>query len=85
MKLKDFLSALKTQEIKVMIVDVEGNELIKFYSDGYSSVESDILDRTVKKWNLLSANSISVVILNPEDNTTTTAPDTSGAQPYNGD
>lgn len=85
MKLKDFLSALKTQEIKVMIVDVEGNELIKFYSDGYSSVESDILDRTVKKWNLLSANSISVVILNPEDNTTTTEPSTSGAQPYNGD
>jgi hypothetical protein len=82
MKLKDLLSALKTQEIKVMIVDVEGNELIRFYSDGYRSVEEDILERQVKHWNLLSANSISVVILNPENTNTT---DTNGAQPYNGD
>lgn len=66
MTLNEFLSALKTQGVKITLVDAEGNELIKFFSDGFASVESDILARTVKKFDITSANSMSIVLNNAE-------------------
>ena len=61
MKLQDIISALKTKEIKVTIID-DGEEIIKFYSEGYAGVESDILDREVSKWDITSASSISIYL-----------------------
>ena len=62
MLLSDFMSALKTTGVKVTLFDTEGKELIKFFSEGYSSVESEILARTVKRWELTSTSSISVTL-----------------------
>lgn len=62
MTLNAFLSALKTVGIKVTILDVRGDELIKFFSEGYESVESDILARNVEKFELSSASTITVTI-----------------------
>lgn len=62
MKLNDFLKALKTKDIKVILVDSDENELIRFYSDGYEGVESDILDADVKKWFINSTTAIKIYI-----------------------
>lgn len=82
MTLRAFLSALKTSGVKITLVDVEDNELIKFFSDGYESVESDILSRTVKKFDLTAVNAISVTLNNPTDTNTdsetTTDPSANG-------
>ncbi len=64
MLLSDFLSALKTEGVKVTLIDEDGKEMIKFFSEGYINVESDILARTIKKFEITSATSISVVINN---------------------
>lgn len=78
MTLNDFLSALKTEGVKVTLVDVEGNELIKFFSEGYKGVESDILARTIKKFDLTSANALTVII------NEATTDNSSHAEPYTG-
>lgn len=62
MKLDDFLKALKTKDIKITITDNEENEIIRFYSDGYDGVESDIREKEVTKWFLVSASSIRIYI-----------------------
>lgn len=89
MTLRDFLLALKTKEVRITLVDAEGDEMIKFFSEGYINVESEILARTVKKFDLTSATSLSIVLNNPVDETTPetneTTHDTSNAQPYSGD
>ena len=63
MTLTDFMSALKTASVKVTLLDSEGAELIKFYSNGYTGVESDILARTIKKFEITANNAI-VITLN---------------------
>lgn len=84
MTLRAFLAALKTSGVKITLVDVEGNELIKFFSDGYESVESDILARTVKRFDLTAVNALSVVINNPAEVTPDTEGTTTNAVPYTG-
>ena len=62
MTLNEFMSALKTQGVKITLLDVEDNEIIKFFSEGYLGVEADILARTIKKFDLTSVNAISIVL-----------------------
>ena len=62
MLLSAFLSALKTQNVKITLLDKEDNEIIKFYSEGYSGVESDILARTVKKFEITSNSSLTITL-----------------------
>lgn len=67
MTLLDFISALKTKEIKVTLLNEDDNELIKFYSDGYTGVESDILAKTVRKWDITSQSAITVALKDTSD------------------
>ena len=62
MKLLDFISALKSKEVKVTLLDNDDNEIIKFYSEGFSGVEDSVLNRSVKKWSIESQTSIKVVL-----------------------
>ncbi len=62
MDLQTLMTTLKTKEIKVTIMDADENEIIKFYSDGYAGVESDLLAKTVSKWYIASATAITVYI-----------------------
>ena len=64
MILKDFLSTLKTADIKVTIYDASDTdtELIKFYAGGYEGVESDLLAKTIKKWEINSGVAVTVIL-----------------------
>lgn len=66
MKLRDFLEKFKSKEIKVLVMN-DGEDLIKFYSEGWAGVESDILDMNISKWEITSATSITIY-LNDESN-----------------
>ena len=80
MTLQDFISALKTKEIKVILNDIDDNELIKFYSEGYASVESDILARDVSKWSITSTSSITVVLKEEAPTSESTSESTSTSE-----
>jgi len=63
MTLQEFISVLKTPEIKVILKDNDtDDEIIKFYSDGYSGVEADILAREVNRWEITSQSAITIVL-----------------------
>ena len=61
MTLQTFMETLKSSEIKVTLIS-DDSPLIKFYSDGYSGIESDVLARIVRKWEILSATAITVTL-----------------------
>lgn len=64
MTLNEFLSALKTPDVKITLLDAAGSEIIKFFSNtsGNEGVEGDVLARTVRKFEIVSATAIIVVI-----------------------
>lgn len=63
MTLLQLVSALRTNNIKVTVVDADSdNELIVFFSQGVSGVESDVSARTVRRWELTGASAIKVVL-----------------------
>jgi len=75
MKLDDFLKALKTKDVKILILNNDEEEIIKFYSDGYSGVESDVREQEVLKWFITGVSSIKVYVDAPassSDGTTST-------------
>lgn len=61
MTLAELISALKTKNVKVTVIDAETDGvIIAFFSDGIAGVEGDVSARTVRKWSLDGATSISV-------------------------
>ena len=66
MKLSDFLSALKTDNVQVVVTDLQGVEVCKIYASSYVALDQDIKDRTVNRWTIKSATSIEIVLNDPE-------------------
>lgn len=61
MTLAELISTLKTKNVKVTVIDAETDGvIITFFSEGIGGVESDVSARTVRKWSLDGATSISV-------------------------
>lgn len=71
MTVRDFLSTLKSKEIKVTLKDLNEDDIVKFYSEGYAGVESDLLDRTLNKWYLTGTTALTVYLDNVTDETPT--------------
>lgn len=61
MKLKDFLEALTNKNINVTLTE-DSEELITFVSAGYAGIESDVLDKVVKKISIDGATAMTVII-----------------------
>lgn len=86
MKLQDFLSTLVTKEVMVTLIDYETeNELVTLKSPGYASLEDTIEARAVRKWEILSATRLSVllgdVITDTSNNTDPSDPNTDPSDP----
>lgn len=63
MTLAELISALKTQNVKVTVIDAESDEeLIVFFSQGIGGVEGDLSVRTIRRWELTGATAIKVVL-----------------------
>ena len=68
MKLDDFLKVLKTQDVQVT-VKKDGTDVIKFFSQGYEGVESDIRDIAVTGIDFIAPRNIEVTLQGSETNT----------------
>lgn len=66
MKLSDFLSALKSDNVQVVVLDLQGTEVCKIYASSYTALDQDIKDRTVNRWTIKSATSIEIVLNDAE-------------------
>ena len=63
MKLRDFLSTLMTKEVMVTLIDFDtNNELVTLKSPGYASLEDEIENRAVRKWEIISATKLSILL-----------------------
>ena len=63
MTLLELIAGLKTNNVKVTVIDAESsNELITFFSQGISAVENDLTSSAVRRWELTGASSLSVVV-----------------------
>lgn len=72
MKLSEFLSTLNTKDVLATITDYEtGEEIVTLKTPGYASLEDTIENRAVRKWEIVSATRINIVL---GDTVTTTEP-----------
>ena len=63
MTLLQLISTLSTTNVTVAVIDADTEEsIIEFKSQGYEGVEGDVSARTVKRWKLVDATSIQVVL-----------------------
>jgi len=63
MTLLQLIEALKTNGVKVSVIDADtDNELITFFSQGIAGVEGDISARTVRRWEITSVSAIKVTL-----------------------
>lgn len=63
MTLLQLISTLGTQNVSVKVVDADtDNVIIEFLSAGIAGVEGDVSARTVRRWKMLGATAIEVVI-----------------------
>ena len=62
MTLFQFLSVLKSQNITVTVKDLEDNIVCKMDTASISAVDPDIAKRTIARWYINGASTISVVL-----------------------
>lgn len=66
MTLKELLSTLNGVDIKVMIKDMDLNNICKIHASAISQLNTELADRTVEKWSILRNNFIAVYLENLE-------------------
>ena len=63
MTLLELISTLKTSNITVTVVAAEtDNEIIVFKASGIAGVESDVSGSNVRRWEIIGATAIKVVV-----------------------
>ena len=63
MKLDEFLAALKTPNVQVVLVDLSSSaEIITLKAAGYASLDDTIENREVKQWEIIGATSLKVTL-----------------------
>ena len=61
MTLLDLISGLATPNVSVAVIDADTDEtIIEFKAQGIAGVEGDVSARTVRKWSIVGASSITV-------------------------
>lgn len=67
MTLKELLSTLNGVDIKVMIKDMDLNNICKINASAINQLNNELADRNVEKWSILRNNFISVYLENLEN------------------
>ena len=66
MTLNEFCTAFKDNEgVSIILLNIEGDAIIRFNAGGYQGVEGDILAKTVKKIKIEHSTEIKVTITDP--------------------
>lgn len=62
MTLKQLLETLKTNNVKVTVQDLQGNDVCKIYAESVDALDDALESRVVNRWQITSASSIEVVL-----------------------
>lgn len=60
--LSDFLTSLSTQNIKVLVKDLDLNVICKTYASSISSLDSELKARTINRWDIITHNSMIIFL-----------------------
>lgn len=82
MKLQDFLSTLRTTNVTVIVNDLQDKLVCKIDAASYAALADDLEARTVNRWQINGATSITVV-LNDPSNSSNTDPSDPNSDPNN--
>lgn len=84
MSIKDFLSALKTKNVNVIVYDRNEDVICKIDAGGYAALDDTLEnDRPIVKWNINGASSLSITVDDVTNNTPDPEPDTNPDDPDN--
>ena len=84
MSIKDFLSALKTKNVNVIVYDRNEDVICKIDASGYAALDDTLEnDRPIVKWNINGASSLSITVDDVTNNTPDPEPDTNPDDPGN--
>lgn len=73
MKLSDFLSALRTNNVTVTVNDLQDKLVCKIDAASYSALSDDLEARTINRWQIVGATAL-LVVLNEADNSNNSDP-----------
>ena len=62
MTLKQLLETLKTNNVKVTVQDLQGNDVCKIYAESVDALDDALESRVVNRWQITSASSIEMVL-----------------------
>jgi hypothetical protein len=62
MKLSDFLAALKSPNVQVVVTDLQDTEICKIFASSYTALDESVSERTVNRWTIKSATNIEIVL-----------------------
>lgn len=62
MKLRDFLSTLRTNNVTVTVHDLEDKLVCKIDAASVSALSDDLEARTINRWQMAGATAINVVL-----------------------
>lgn len=62
MKLSDFLAALKSPNVQVVVTDLQDTEICKIFASSYTALDETVSERTVNRWTIKSATNIEIVL-----------------------
>lgn len=62
MKLSDFLSALKSPNVQVVVTDLQDTEICKIFASSYTALDETVSERTVNRWTIKSATLLEIVL-----------------------
>ena len=65
MTLSQLLSTLKTVNVNVIVKDSEDNEICKITAQSVSALDNSLEERTINRWYLNGATSITVYLNEP--------------------
>jgi len=62
MKLSDFLAALKSPNVQVVVTDLQDVEICKIFATSYTALDESVSERTINRWTINSATNIGIVL-----------------------
>lgn len=62
MKLSEFLAALKSPNVQVVVTDLQDTEICKIFASSYTALDETVSERTVNRWTIKSATLLEIVL-----------------------
>ncbi|WP_406543900.1 hypothetical protein [Pseudobutyrivibrio sp.] len=62
MTLSEFLAALKSPNVQVVVTDLQDVEICKIFASSYTALDESVSERTINRWTIKSATLLEIVL-----------------------